>query len=55
MPVSDSMSTKASAAVGASVTYVFDRFDFYGSVSLGDLPSAQLPYASMGVAARFGG
>lgn len=55
VPVSDSMNTKASAAVGASVTYVFDRFDIYGGVSLGDLPSAELPYASMGVAARFGG
>lgn len=54
VPFGDTMN-KASAAAGISVTYVFDRFDFYGSVSLGDLPTAELPYASMGVAARFGG
>jgi len=54
VPFGDTMS-KASAVAGISVTYVFDRFDFYGSVSLGDLPSAALPYAAVGVAARFGG
>jgi len=55
IPLDPTTNVHNSFAAGGQLTYAIDRFDVFASIWVYDLSKARLPYAVVGVAARFGG
>lgn len=55
VPLDGVMDGRTLFNAGGQVRYVIDRFDVYGNLWVYDLAQTRLPYAGIGVVARFGG
>lgn len=55
VPLDGTTSTRTLVNAGGQVTYVVDRFDVFANLWFYDLARTRMPYASVGVGARFGG